>query len=179
MYYFVEALNGQRYGPADIDTLVVWVAQGRVAPETTLIERGTERRCRADSIDALAAAFRRGSGASQAVVVERGGVIAGQYPTLTQGPGGVGTKPPAVPMQLFPNAPGDRPVGSKSKFVAGLLGIFLPFGVHRFYLGYVGMGVLQVLATFFCGVGVLWCFVEGIICLCGGMQDADGYELRD
>ena len=97
---------------------------------------------------------------------------------MTQGPGVGAPRPPAVP------SPGTLPfarsnVGPKSKLAAGLLGIFLPFGVHRFYLGYIGMGVLQVFASFCCGVGVLWCFVEGIICLCGGMQDADGHELGD
>src|SRR5258707_374960 len=46
--------------------------------------------------------------------------------------------PPAVP-PLFP--PVDL---RKSKLVAGLLGIFLGgLGVHRFYLGYIGIGIAQ------------------------------------
>ena len=70
-------------------------------------------------------------------------------------------------------------VGSKSKIVAGLLGILLPgLGLQRFYLGYIGTGILQIL-TAPCGVGVVWGFVEGIVCLCGGMRDVDGYELHD
>ena len=55
MFYFVKTANDQRYGPADIDTLVSWVGEGRLEPDTTLIERGTERHCRADSIAAVAA----------------------------------------------------------------------------------------------------------------------------
>ena len=62
-----------------------------------------------------------------------------------------------------------------------LLGIFLgEFGAHRFYLGYTGIGILQLLLTICtCGIAGIWGFVEGILCLCGRMQDVDGYELRD
>ncbi len=36
----------------------------------------------------------------------------------------------------------------KSKLAAGLLGIFLGgFGVHRFYLGYTTMGVIQIVVS--------------------------------
>jgi len=83
--------------------------------------------------------------------------------------------------------------GRKSKVVAGLLGIFLGgLGVHRFYLGYTGVGVLMLLLsascgglTFAvapgagCGLVWLWGFIEGILCLCGKMRDADGRELCD
>lgn len=84
-------------------------------------------------------------------------------------------------------------VGPKSKLAAGLLGIFLGgLGIHRFYLGYTGIGLLMLLlslaggASFFiclpgvgCGIVWLWGLIEGIVCLCGGMRDADGMELRD
>ncbi len=180
MFYFVKTADDQRYGPADIDTLVSWVGEGRLAPETTLIERGTERHCRADSIAAVAAAFRRASGARPAVSVERDGAVSNGFPTMTQGPGVGAPRPPAVPSPAtLPHARSN--VGPKSKLAAGLLGIFLgQFGVHRFYLGYVGIGIIQILVTCAsCGIGGIWGFVEGIICLCGGMQDADGYELSD
>lgn len=177
MYYHVLATDGQRYGPVDIDTLVQWVAQGRIVASTMLIERGTERQMQADSIDAVAAALRKSAGTQAGVVIERG---PSDFPTMTQGPTGPAQPPmPGVPpVPAPPYAVDGRRVGRKSKIVAGLFGILLPFGVHRFYLGYVGIGILQVL-TFPCGVGAVWCFVEGVICLCGGMRDADGYELRD
>ena len=53
----------------------------------------------------------------------------------------------------------------KSKTAAGLLGIFLGgIGVHKFYLGKVGMGILYLL---FCWTGVpaIIGFIEGIIYL--------------
>lgn len=73
--------------------------------------------------------------------------------------------------------------GRKSKLAAGLLGIFLGgFGVHRFYLGHVGIGILQIVVTFItCGVGQLWGFIEGILILCGTSitTDANGNPLGE
>jgi len=71
----------------------------------------------------------------------------------------------------------------KSKLVAGLLGIFLgSLGIHRFYLGYTAIGIVQIIAsicTF--GIGSLWGFIEGILILCGvGITtDAKGNPLKD
>ncbi len=72
----------------------------------------------------------------------------------------------------------------KSKMVAGLLGIFLGgFGVHRFYLGYTTIGILQIVVTIVtCGLGGIWGFVEGIMILMGQPQfrtDAKGVPLTE
>jgi len=71
---------------------------------------------------------------------------------------------------------------AKSRLTAGLLGIFLgAFGVHRFYLGFTSIGVLQILVTIAtCGVGGLWGIVEGGLILGGSgfTTDADGRPLR-
>jgi hypothetical protein len=68
----------------------------------------------------------------------------------------------------------------RNRWVAGALGVLLgPWGVHRFYLGYVGVGVIQIVVTLVtCGVGGLWGFIEGILCFCGAMRDIDGLPLR-
>ncbi len=72
---------------------------------------------------------------------------------------------------------------AKSNMAAGLLGIFLGgFGVHRFYLGYTGIGVAQIFVTLFtCGAGALWGFIEGILILTGStiVADASGKPLID
>jgi TM2 domain-containing membrane protein YozV len=68
----------------------------------------------------------------------------------------------------------------RSKIVAGVLGIVLGgFGVHRFYLGYTGIGIIQLIVTIItCGVGALWGFIEGILILCDVInRDADGKPL--
>lgn len=71
----------------------------------------------------------------------------------------------------------------KSKIAAGILGILVGgLGIHRFYLGYVGIGILQIVVTVItCGAGSLWGFIEGILILCGSTitTDADGVPLSD
>jgi TM2 domain-containing membrane protein YozV len=78
---------------------------------------------------------------------------------------------------------------AKSKLAAGLLGIFLgAFGVHRFYLGYTGIAVAQlvlgVLGFLTCGITTIasgiWGLVEGIMILTGSInKDAQGKGLRE
>lgn len=71
----------------------------------------------------------------------------------------------------------------KSKLAAGLLGIFLgAFGVHRFYLGYTTIGVVQIIVTICTfGLGGVWGFIEGILIVAGTTitTDAQGRPLKD
>ena len=70
----------------------------------------------------------------------------------------------------------------KSKLVAGLLGIFVgELGIHRFYLGYTGIGIAQIVVTILTlGIGGLWGFIEGILILTGSFnKDAQGRPLKD
>jgi TM2 domain-containing membrane protein YozV len=79
-------------------------------------------------------------------------------------------------------AAGPAGAALKSKIAAGLLGIFLgSIGIHRFYLGYTTIGVIQILVTIFtAGLGGLWGFIEGIMILTGNIdKDANGQPLRD
>jgi len=74
------------------------------------------------------------------------------------------------------------PSDAKSKLAAGLLGIFLGgLGVHRFYLGFVGMGIIQIIVTTITfGFGAIWGMIEGILLLTGSMdKDAKGDLLKD
>ena len=85
--------------------------------------------------------------------------------------------PPVAPPLTTP-----VPDFRKSRIAAGLLGIFLGgWGIHRFYLGYAGTGIAQIIVTIFtCGIGALWGFIEGILILAGAINvDADGRPLRD
>lgn len=76
---------------------------------------------------------------------------------------------------------------AKSKIAAGLLGIFLGgLGIHRFYLGYTKIGIIQlVLALVLSALGLgflaLWGLIEGIMILAGAVyfqRDAHGVPLR-
>lgn len=72
--------------------------------------------------------------------------------------------------------------GAKSKMTAGILGLVLgAFGIHRFYLGYTGIGIVQVIVTLVTfGFGGIWGFVEGILILTGSFnKDANGNPLGD
>ena len=70
-------------------------------------------------------------------------------------------------------------VSDRSRLVAGLLNLFLP-GVGRMYLGYSALGVIQLLSFLFCGIGLIWSFIDGVLILTGTTKiDGYGRVLRD
>ena len=98
-------------------------------------------------------------------------------------PGYLPVPPPGyLPVPPPGYAPGYADPLAKSRQTAGLLGIFLGgVGVHRFYLGYTSIGVLQILVTIAtCGLGGFWGITEGVLILSGKgiTTDADGRPLR-
>jgi TM2 domain-containing membrane protein YozV len=69
----------------------------------------------------------------------------------------------------------------KSRVIAGLLGlIFGAIGLHRFYLGFYGIGLAQILVTYLTGgFGVIWGFMEGVLILAGHIyKDSKGRYLK-
>ena len=82
-----------------------------------------------------------------------------------------------------PSAPYGRdpytgvPLSDKQKIVAGLLQLFIgSLGIGRFYLGYTGIGVAQLLT---CGGLGIWALIDAILILIGKVPDAQGRPLRD
>jgi TM2 domain-containing membrane protein YozV len=60
----------------------------------------------------------------------------------------------------------------RSFLVTALLWFFFGIlGVHRFYLGHYGMGILYLLTAGLCGIG--W-IIDGILLLTGGLQPRNG-----
>ncbi|MDD2634546.1 MAG: TM2 domain-containing protein [Bacteroidales bacterium] len=64
----------------------------------------------------------------------------------------------------------------RNYLVAILLWVFLgAIGIHRFYLGYVGMGVLYLLTGGLCGIG--W-IIDGIMLLTGSLKPKYGNYIK-
>ncbi len=165
--YSIIGADGKEYGPVNLETLIQWAREGRVIARTTIHDHTTGRRFLACDMQELAAVFSNAPGAAPPVV---------QRP---QGPAPVYRYSPSyqVPVPFAAMRP------RRSRTVAGVLGILLgPFGIHRYYLGYSGVGTLMLCITLFtCGVGAVltgvWGIIEGILCLVGAMTDADGQPL--
>jgi TM2 domain-containing membrane protein YozV len=83
---------------------------------------------------------------------------------------------PSSPASTLPNIPR---FSSKSRAVAGLLGLFLgPLGVHNFYLGRIKRGIAQFLLSFIF-IGILWGYFEGLFILAGkGCKDGKRVNLK-
>jgi hypothetical protein len=65
--------------------------------------------------------------------------------------------------------------GGKSFIVTLLLAIFLgPLGMHRFYTGHVGIGIIQLLTGGGCGI---WFIIDIIMIVTGSYTDVQGYSL--
>ncbi|HWJ97230.1 MAG TPA: TM2 domain-containing protein, partial [Acidimicrobiales bacterium] len=71
----------------------------------------------------------------------------------------------------------------KSKIAAGLLAFFLgTLGIHRFYLGYNGIGITMLLLTvlsfgILAPIVAIWALVECIVIFAGGMKDSHNRPL--
>ena len=82
-----------------------------------------------------------------------------------------------LPMPYAPPMP--VPYSYRSKTVAGVLQIVLPFGVGRFYTGQIGLGLLQLFVCLITlGFGSIWPIIDGILLLANGGLDAEGRPLR-
>ncbi len=89
-------------------------------------------------------------------------------------------QPQIVIQQVTPqqtNVSGINPAWPlKSKIAAGILGIFLGgLGIHKFYLGQTGMGILY-LVFFWTGIPEIVGFIEGIVYLC---SNDENFQLKN
>ena len=67
--------------------------------------------------------------------------------------------------------PATGPVSPKSKVAAILLCLFLgALGVHRFYVGKIGTGILQLITLG--GLGI-WALIDLVLIICGKFTDKE------
>lgn len=67
-------------------------------------------------------------------------------------------------------------ISAKSKGTAAVLCFFLgALGVHRFYVGKVGTGILWLLTVGCFGLGAV---IDFIMILCGSFKDKDGAIIK-
>lgn len=81
--------------------------------------------------------------------------------------------PPDIPEKPITHPP----VSPKNWLVTVLLSFFLGYlGVHRFYAGKIGTGVLMLVT---CGGVGVWALIDFIMVLLGRFQDSDGLPIKN
>ena len=81
-----------------------------------------------------------------------------------------------INLLIQPNNTGVRTVSDKNWLVALLLCIFLgAIGIHRFYVGKIGTGILMIVT--FGGFGI-WVLIDLIMIATNGFTDVDGFHLN-
>lgn len=183
----LKTADGSVYGPVPRRELDQWLAEGRVDASCQLLQQG-------------AAAWQWASDiypqlAPQTVPHVQAAPQPFQFTTAGHSPAPApwgeapqGAAPWSGPAPQRPSrghgsshrpysASGHGEVSDKSKIVAGLLGLFLGnLGVHRFYLGYPGLGIAMLLTLGGCGI---WSLVDSIMIFTGSVRDPEGRPLRD
>ena len=105
----------------------------------------------------------------------------GQYNPFASPPGpSTYPRPTSTPYSAYP-------AQSKSKLAAALFAFFLgSLGIHRFYLGYTGIGITMLSITmvgsfFCCGAGAIvtgvWSIIDFVLILTGQLKDISGQAL--
>ncbi len=88
----------------------------------------------------------------------------------------------ATAVPVFPNGKpmldaAGNPVSDKSRLAAALLCWFVGiFGVHRFYVGKVGTGILMLVTL---GAFGIWALIDLIVILLGSFRDKSGKALQN
>lgn len=140
-------------------------------------EPAAEASSAADSGDDNPFAFLGGSGGSSGGAGGGDAFNFSASPSSSASPTSAKAKPTKKAASASAPAAADAgEVSDKSKLTAGLLAIFLgAFGVHRFYLGYTTLGIVQLLLCGGCGI---WQIIDIVMIFMGKLPDAQGKPLK-
>lgn len=199
--YKVVGTDGQVYGPADIATLQQWCQEGRIVPDTNLIDPQDGRVFAAQHLPQLSGFFvhTQSFGTPPQTPGSFGGASPqGPFDPGPTGPGsfgqGVSSQGPynqspfghgpfgqgPMPQTSYPRHPMGRRTSPKQKSTALVLAVLLGFlGAHRFYLGHTATGLAMLVLTFvgcICSIHgiLLWVIVDAILIATDQLRDADG-----
>ena len=142
--YYVIGADGQQYGPIDEATVRGWLGEGRVSATSLSFKTGEAQWIPLRDRPELTDVLAAPAAAAQPYA------------------------PPVGPMPVTADTP-------KDWLVTLLLSIFLgSFGVDRFYLGHVGLGIGKLLTFGGCGI---WWLIDVILIALGNVTDAKGRPL--
>jgi len=174
--YSVISHDGQVYGPVDIETLKGWIAEGRVTPQTNLIDVLDGRTIRATEVPGLALLLPL----KPPPVAQHSAHPMATSASVVLGPEGQR----AVQINNYVHAgytPSALIPGTKTRLAYILLGLFLGgLGVHNFYAGYTSKGVIQLLVCLFTGwlvVPLIFIWIWVLVEIVTVTHDAEGRAL--
>jgi predicted Zn finger-like uncharacterized protein len=195
--WYLKTEEEETFGPVPRSELDAWYAEGRISPECQLLREGSEQwhwageiypeldQPSADDTAANEATDQEhgkneGSGASQATedalslnlrVANSSRSGDAQIKTALQPKRQTAKLKAPQPAE----SPADEEVSDRQKTTAALLALFLgSLGMHRIYLGYTLIGVVQLLL---CGGLGIWQLIDLILILRGSLPDVHGRPL--
>jgi TM2 domain-containing membrane protein YozV len=155
-------------GPLTLGQLQDLAGDGVIGPETYVWRAGMPDWLRAGSVKDLEGALRASLASSAPTPPPSPGAA------LPPGIAPTRPAPPAIAYDTYDTGLATQP-SDRSRYVAGALQV-IP-GVGRLYLGYMALGILQIVLTPFCGIGWIWSLIDGAVILGGGVKQ-DGYGRR-
>lgn len=161
--WYLRTPDGATYGPVPRGELDEWMSEGRVTADCQVLEDGSSQwRWASEMFPQL--------GAHSIKPTHTTPAPSAYQPTATPHPSSARGHHTG---QM-------RQVSSRSRTVAGLLGILFPIfgfcGIQRFYTGHIGIGLLQLFTFGMCGV---WQLIDVVLIFSGSVTDADGLPLND
>ena len=200
--YHLKTEDGQTFGPVPKKELDDWLKEGRITAECQILKDGGEQWQWATDLypqldeGASGAGGAAGSSAGGFPGIDTGGsggasdnpfAFAADDTSPTARVTGGKKKTPSTSNYTPTSSAGSSApaadsgeLSDKSKMVAGLLELLCPMvgihGIGRFYLGYTGIGVAQLLTCGGCG---WWSLIDGIMILMDKVPDAEGRKLKD
>jgi len=181
-----KTATGEEYGPVGRDELDEWFREGRITADCKVLRAAEEEWRWASEIYPQLNAPPPGVGGRESGIgsqePEEISVAPSPPPPAaeSESPSVSFSKQPkkaatAKVKKAAPIADDEADCSQRSRLVAGFLGVFLgPLGIHRFYLGYWGVGLAMLVTAG--GLG-LWSLIDAIFVMTGRVPDADGRPL--